>query len=305
MSIPDFQSLMLPLLRLLADEREWAMRDLTRALEDEFDLTEGERQEMLPSGYTRVIVNRVGWAKAHMKEAGLIASVRRGYAKITGDGKALLARNPASIDLKVLVQFPAYQEFQKRKKSETAAEVAVPEQVATPLITPDEQIDASHTELHEALAAEILEQVILFSDSRFEQLVVELLVAMGYGGSIADAGKAVGRRGDGGIDGVIKEDRLGLDVIVIQAKKWTNGSVGRPDVQAFVGSMEGFRASKGVFITTSTFSGPAVEYIQQIQRKIALIDGRLLANLMIEHGVGVTTYRTIQLKRLDMDYFQE
>ena len=184
---------MLPLLRLLADEREWAMRDLTRALEDEFDLTEGERQEMLPSGYTRVIVNRVGWAKAHMKEAGLIASVRRGYAKITGDGRALLARNPASIDLKVLVQFPAYQEFQKRKKSETAAEVAVPEQVATPLITPDEQIDASHTELHEALAAEILEQVILFSDSRFEPLVDELLVAMGYGGLIATPGKAVGR----------------------------------------------------------------------------------------------------------------
>jgi restriction system protein len=304
-SIPDFQSLMLPLLRLLADEREWAMRDLTRALEDEFDLTEGERQEMLPSGNTRVIVNRVAWAKAHMKMAGLIAPVRRGYAKITGDGKVLLGRNPASIDLKVLAQFPAYQEFQKRKKSETAAELVVPEEAATPLITPDEQIDVSHTELHEALAAEILEQVMQFSDSRFEQLVVELLVAMGYGGSIADAGKAVGRRGDGGIDGVIKEDRLGLDVIVIQAKKWTNGSVGRPDVQAFVGSMEGFRASKGVFITTSTFSGPAVEYIQQIQRKIALIDGRLLANLMIEHGVGVTTYRTIQLKRLDMDYFQE
>ena len=296
---------MLPLLRLLADEREWAIRDLTRGLEDEFALTEGERQEMLPSGNTRVIVNRVAWAKAYLKMAGLIAPVRRGYAKITGDGKVLLGRNPASIDLKLLAQFPAYQEFQKRKKSETAAELVVPEEAATPLITPDEQIDVSHTELHEALAAEILEQVILFSDSRFEQLVVELLVAMGYGGSIADAGKAVGRRGDGGIDGVIKEDRLGLDVIVIQAKKWTNGSVGRPDVQAFVGSMEGFRASKGVFITTSTFSGPAVEYIQQIQRKIALIDGRLLANLMIEHGVGVTTYRTIQLKRLDMDYFQE
>ncbi|MEI7702838.1 MAG: restriction endonuclease [Planctomycetia bacterium] len=305
MSIPDFQSLMLPLLRLLSDEREWAIRDLTRALEDEFALTEGERQEMLPSGYTRVIVNRVGWAKAHMKEAGLIASVRRGYAKITGDGKALLKKNPPGIDLKLLTTFPAYREFQKRKKSETAAELNVPELTSTQMITPDEQIDASHAELHEALAAEILEQVLLFSDSRFEHLVVELLVAMGYGGSIADAGKAVGRRGDGGIDGVIKEDRLGLDVIVIQAKKWTNGIVGRPEVQAFVGSMEGYRASKGVFITTSTFSGPAVEYIQQIQRKIALIDGRLLANLMIEHGVGVTTYRAIQLKRLDMDYFQE
>ena len=207
--------------------------------------------------------------------------------------------------MQYLARFPSYILFrEKGKVSGTSVEIAV-ETIAEVSTTPHEQIETAFAELQEALADELLDQVKEMSDTFFERLVVELLVSMGYGGSIADAGKAVGKSGDGGIDGVIKEDKLGLDVIVIQAKRWTANAVGRPEIQAFVGSMEAYRANKGVFMTTSTFSAPAHEYVHQIQRKISLIDGRMLATLMIEYGVGVSSYRTIHLKRLDTDFFQE
>ena len=301
MAVPDFQSVMLPLLRAISDGNEWTMRDVTKALENEFELTADERASMLPSGYARVIVNRVGWAKAYLKEAGLIESVRRGVVRISEDGKRVLQTMPNRIDMKFLEQFPTFVTFRRKGLSDEAPLSDSDEGAVTAGITPDEQIDAAYSAMQAALAAELLDQILEMSDQFFEKLVVELLVAMGYGGSIADAGRAVGRSGDGGIDGVIKEDKLGLDVIVIQAKRWSTTAVGRPDIQAFVGSMEAYRANKGVFITTSTFSAPAYDYVKQIQRKISLIDGKMLAELMIENSVAVSSYRTIHLKRLDMD----
>jgi len=304
-TIPDFQTIMLPVLTCAEDGKEWAMKDITKRIEDQYGLSEDERMTMLPSGYSRVIVNRVGWAKTHLKEAGLLQSVRRGFVRITSEGRQVLEESPGRIDLQYLARFPSYILFrEKGKVSGTSVEIAV-ETIAEVSTTPHEQIETAFAELQEALADELLDQVKEMSDTFFERLVVELLVSMGYGGSIADAGKAVGKSGDGGIDGVIKEDKLGLDVIVIQAKRWTANAVGRPEIQAFVGSMEAYRANKGVFMTTSTFSAPAHEYVHQIQRKISLIDGRMLATLMIEYGVGVSSYRTIHLKRLDTDFFQE
>jgi restriction system protein len=290
MTIPDFQTCMLPLLRAVKDGNEWTMKEVTLRLCDEFDLSNDEREEMLPSGKARVIVNRVGWAKSYLKEAGLIASVRRGVIQITDEGKSVLTDAPDQLDMNYLCRFPSYVAWRSRKNT---------------AMTPDDLIDQAYEELRDALAEELLQQVKDMSDKFFERLVVKLLVAMGYGGSIDDAGKAVGKSGDGGIDGVIKEDKLGLDAIVIQAKRWTTKSVGRPDIQSFAGSMEAYRATKGVFITTSTFSQPAVEYVDQIQRKIVLIDGCELATLMLDHGIGVSEYRSLALRRLDMDFFQE
>ncbi len=304
MTIPDFQTCMLPLLRTIRDGNEWALKDVTEHLTVEFGLSDDERDAMIPSGNTRIIVNRVGWAKAYLKEAGLLEPVRRGVIKITEQGKAVLAEEPERVDMSFLERFPSYIEFRDRK-GKAKTNDSPTEVIADASQTPDDLMIQAYQEMRDALAEELLQQVIEMSDKFFERLVVDLLVAMGYGGSIEDAGKAVGRSGDGGIDGVIKEDKLGLDVIVLQAKRWTANSVSRPDIQSFAGSMEAFRANKGVFITTSTFSRPAVEYVEQIQRKIVLIDGERLANLMIDHGIGVSPYRSFELKRFDSDYFQE
>lgn len=297
---------MLPLLQLLEDGNEWTMKELTARIEDLYSLTEEERAEMLPSGNVRVIVNRVAWAKLYVKEAGLLDSVRRGVVRITEEGKSVVASKPDRIDMKYLERFPSYVAWRSRKTSKESPKASMPVVGAPEAVTtPDELIEEAYGELRDALVEEVLQQVKDGTDSFFERLVVELLVAMGYGGSIQDAGKAVGKSGDGGIDGVIKEDKLGLDVVVIQAKKWTTKTIGRPDVQSFAGSMEGYRASKGVFITTSTFSQPAIDYVTQIQRKIVLVDGPTLASLMVDHEIGVSSYRSIILKRLDTDYFEE
>jgi len=306
---------MLPLLNVLKDGKEWAMKDLTDQLADEFELTIEEREELLPSGPSRVLVNRVAWAKTYLKEAGLVAPVRRGVIKITATGSDVIKANPNRIDDAYLRQFPPYLEFRNREgrspmarkrratKSDELSHVG--DSVVGSLQTPEDSIEEAYRELRDALADEILQQVLEMSDKFFERLVVDLLVAIGYGGSIEEAGKTVGRSGDGGIDGIIKEDKLGLDVIVIQAKRYTTNAVGRPDIQSFAGSMEAQRASKGVFITTSSFSAPAQDYVKQIQRKIVLIDGENLTNLMIDYGVGVSPYKVLELKRLDSDYFQE
>jgi restriction system protein len=229
-----------------------------------------------------------------LKKTGFVRQPKRGVVEITDEGKRVLENPPARIDGKFLKQFPSYREFRQRGKSSDSVEP--PEEETQ---TPEESIDGAYQSLREALADELLEQVKACSPAFLERLVVELLVAMGYGGSITDAGKAIGRTGDGGIDGIIKEDRLGLDIVVIQAKRWSDKPVGRPDVQAFAGSMEPHRAKKGVFITTSTFSEQAHEYVKLAERKIVLIDGATLANLMIDHNIGVTTYRSFVLKRLD------
>jgi restriction system protein len=295
---------MLPVLECLADGEERRMKDVTEAIADKCALTDDERQQMIPSGNARVIVNRVAWAKSYLKEAGLVNAVRRGVVQITSEGKNILAEKPDKIDMRYLERFPSYLEFSDRGKGRKK-DGGSTDTIAESSKTPEELIQESYDEIRETLIDEVLQIVKESSDAFFERLVVKLLVSMGYGGSIEDAGKAVGKSGDGGIDGVIKEDKLGLDVVVVQAKRWTSNHVGRPDVQSFAGSMEAYRANKGVFITTSVFSPQAKEYVQKIQRKIVLLDGPTLAGLMIDHDIGVTPYKSFTLKRLDTDFFDE
>jgi restriction system protein len=300
-AIPDYQEFMLPLLEALADGTERRVRDLTGCLADRFSLTDAERQELLPSGQQTYVANRVAWAKTYLKKAGLLDSPSRGVVRITDQGRKVLAERPAKIDSDFLKRFQSFKDFYQRS-AETDGEGKEP--VLPTTKTPDEVLESSFLDLRRALADEVLDQVKGCSPRFFERLVVDLLVAMGYGGSISDAGQAIGRTGDGGIDGIIKEDKLGLDVVCVQAKRWEK-TVGRPEVQAFAGSMEGMRARKGVLITTASFSREAEDYVGRIERKIVLIDGRRLADLMIDHDIGVTTARRYTVKRLDSDYFVE
>jgi restriction system protein len=298
MPIPDYQDFMLPLLQAISDGQEHKVRDITENVANKCNLSPDEKGQLLPSGQQTVVANRIGWAKTYLKKAGLLENPRRGYVKITQEGQRVLGQKPQRVDTQFLKSYSSFVEFVERS-GEGAGEEVVEDKK-----TPDEVLEASYRDLRNALADELLEQVKGCSPAFFERLVVELLVAMGYGGSLVDAGQAVGRTGDGGIDGIIKEDKLGLDVVCIQAKRWAN-TVGRPTVQAFAGSMEGFRARKGVLITTSSFSKDAEQYVRMIERKIVLIDGRQLAQFMIDHDIGVTTARQYVVKRLDTDYFVE
>lgn len=298
MAIPDFQTIMLPLLRFCADGKEHANQEALDALATEFGLTNDERKKLLPSGQQRVFDNRVAWARAHMKMALLIENPRRGIFRITGRGKFILEQSPPSIDLKFLRQFSEYVDAREKPKSDASTVTAEEAQ------TPEEQIEQAYETLRENLAGELLQQLKSASPSFFEKVVVDVLVRMGYGGSLKDAGQAIGRSGDEGIDGVINEDRLGLDSIYIQAKRW-EGTVSRPEIQKFAGALQGKRATKGVFITTSDFSEGSRDFASNISSKIILIDGNQLADLMIEYGVGVSTIVTYELKKLDSDFFVE
>lgn len=300
MAIPDFQSLMLPLLRYLSDGKEHPNQETTEALAIEMKLSEAERAQVLPSGQQAVFSNRVAWAKSHFKSAGLVESTSRGVYRITARGQEVLAKNPKRIDLRFLDQFPGYRDFRAGRKAALAP--AVPSDVAA--MTPQEHIDLGYQQIRDDLASELLQRIKECSPAFFEQLVVDLLVAMGYGGSRQDAGRAVGRGGDGGVDGIIKEDRLGLDVIYIQAKRW-EGSVGRPEIQKFAGALQGQRARKGVFITTSSFSKDARDYVSAIDSRLVLIDGEDLTDHMMDHGIGVTEVGSYVVKRLDSDYFSQ
>lgn len=298
MAIPDFQTIILPLLRFCADGKEHANQEALDALATEFGLTNDERKKLLPSGQQRVFDNRVAWARAHMKMALLIENPRRGIFRITGRGKFILEQSPPSIDLKFLRQFSEYVDAREKPKSDSSTVTAEEAQ------TPEEQIEQAYETLRENLAGELLQQLKSASPSFFEKVVVDVLVRMGYGGSLKDAGQAIGRSGDEGIDGVINEDRLGLDSIYIQAKRW-EGTVSRPEIQKFAGALQGKRATKGVFITTSDFSEGSRDFASNISSKIILIDGKQLADLMIEYGVGVSTIVTYELKKLDSDFFVE
>lgn len=289
---------MLPFLRLLKDSKEYAVRDTVELLADEFNLSESERREMLPSGQQTILYNRVVWARTYLKKAGLVESIKRGVVKITNRGLQVLKSNPERIDINFLDQFPEFVEFKKIKR-EKPAELASDE-----LETPEEVLENSFQTLRQSLANEILEQIKSNPPSLFEKIVVDLLVKMGYGGSLRDAGQAIGKSGDEGIDGIIKEDRLGLDIIYVQAKRWAN-TVGRPEIQKFAGALQGQRAKKGVFITTSDFSRDAQDYASRIDSKIVLIDGEQLAQLMIDHNIGVTPVVNYEIKRIDSDYFSE
>jgi restriction system protein len=300
MAIPDFQSLMLPLLDAVKDGKEHQSRNLVESLAATYQLTQSERAQLLPSGKSPTFDNRVGWAKTYLKKAGLVEQPKRSFISITERGSEVLAKNPAIINMKYLEQFPEYISFKdnEQEKQSTKPEVNLDLYEDTP----EELLEKSHLKLVNSLAGELLENIKACSPSFFERLVVELLLAMGYGGTRADAGRAIGQSGDGGIDGIIDEDRLGLDSIYIQAKRW-DSVVGRPEIQKFVGALQGQRAHKGVFITTSDFTKEAQEYVKNITNKVVLINGFTLARFMIENNVGVSIAATYQVKKIDSDYF--
>ncbi|MCL4536197.1 MAG: restriction endonuclease [Nitrospirae bacterium] len=301
MAIPDYQTIMLPLLKFAGDKEEHSLREAIDILAQEFQLSEDEQKELLPSGQQEVFLNRVGWARTYMKKAGLLDSTRRGYFKITDRGLDVLKQNPQKIDVQFLEQFQEFRDFRLLRHKKEDEEIETKEISEA---TPEETLETAYQRLRDDLSIELLQQIKNSSPSQFEKLVVELLVKMGYGGSRHDAGKAIGKSGDEGIDGIIKEDRLGLDIIYIQAKRWDN-TVGRPEVQKFAGALQGQRARKGIMITTSTFSQDAYDYASRIDSKIVLIDGKRLAQLMIDNNLGVSTLSTYEIKRIDSDYFTE
>lgn len=306
MAIPDYQTVMLPLLRFLGDGKEHTLNESVEAVATEFKLTPEERLQFLPSGTSTVIGNRVGWARTYMKKAGLLESPRRGVFRITERGMQVLATKPQRVDVKFLDQFPEFVEFRTVRADDEPASSTAVAPVAAPAVaaTPEEALEDAYDRLRGGLESELLQRVMGASPAFFERLVIDLLVRMGYGGSFRDAGQAIGRSGDGGIDGIIKEDRLGLDVIYVQAKRWES-SVGRPEIQKFAGALQGHRARKGVFITTSTFSKDAYEYVERIDSKIVLIDGATLTRFMVDSGVGVSLVTSYEVKRVDSDYFSE
>ncbi|CVI59717.1 restriction endonuclease [Agrobacterium leguminum] len=304
MTIPDYQALMLPVLRHAANG-ETRVPDVSQKIADELGLSESEREEMLPSGRQRLLHNRIHWAKFYMSRAGLIDIPQRGRFRASEAGLKLLGTKPTSINVEMLKAYPSFVEFYESSNA-AGASVAAAAGSAPDESTPEEQIDAAQGVLHAALKNELLQRILAQRPSFFERAIVDLLVGMGYGGTHENAARRLGRVADGGVDGVIDEDRLGLDRIYVQAKRYgMHTPVGRPEVQGFVGSLVGFGASKGVFVTTSTFSAPAQDFVRHLPQRIVLIDGDRLGDLMIEHGVGVRIARTIEVRRLDEDFFVE
>lgn len=316
---------MLPLLRHVAAQGSCTLREATEAMANHYKLSDDERHELLPSGKQSTFANRVGWAKTYLVKSGSLRAQKRATVEVTERGQQILANPPAQITIGYLAKFKEFREFRSLIKGSegTEEEVVVSEAVGTAkglpgatihnaapagqeTSTPDEQLDSAYQRLRGALADELLETILAGSPSFFEQLVIDLLVRMGYGGTRQDAAKLLGRSHDGGIDGIIKEDRLGLDIIYIQAKKWAKShSVGRPEIQQFVGALQGHNARKGVFFTTSSFCKSAREYVDKIGSNLALIDGVTLAQFMIDYGLGVTTIKSYEVKRIDSDYFVE
>lgn len=303
MAVPDFQTLMRPLLTVLDDGEHHAISSVREALAEKFALTQEDIDERIPSGRVTTFQNRVGWAATYLYRTKLIERPKRATYRITERGREVLEAHPERVDLKVLSAFPEFEEFRQAKSSSAGNEQdGTPGLSADTEQTPEEGIEAAYRALRSALAAELLDRILDQSPDFFEQLVLDVLHAMGYGGSREDAAQRLGRSGDEGVDGVIREDRLGLDLIYVQAKRWTN-VVGRPEIQKFFGALHGQRATKGVFITTSSFSREALEYADGVSPRVILVDGKELAQLMIEHSVGVTVSRRYEIKRLDLDYF--
>jgi restriction system protein len=298
-TIPNYQQVMEPLMRLSADEAEHTVREAVEVLSQVFGLEDSEVAELLSSG-TPVFASRVGWAATYLRKAGLLESTRRGYFRITARGKLALAEGGAEINTEYLRRYPEFVAFQSRKSGDDSRSLTTVS--ADERQTPEDAIEAAYQSLRTELAEELIQQIMSCSPVFFERLVVDLLVRMGYGGTRKDAGQAIGKSGDGGIDGIINEDRLGLDVVYIQAKRW-EGTVGRPEIQRFVGALQGQRARKGIFITTSSFSAEAREYAAFVDTKVVLIDGESLATFMMDAGVGVASVATYDLKRVDLDYF--
>lgn len=298
---------MLPLLQFASERRgDISAGETYDALANRLRLSADDLRELLPSGSQGTFENRVAWAATYLRKAGLLESPRRGFYRISPRGTELLSKKPARIDVKLLSNYPEFVEFRQRKGTRSAQKGSA----TTPLAektsaTPSEALENAFENLRGELADDLLNRLKKASPSFFERIVVELLVKMGYGGSRLDAGKAIGRSGDGGVDGIIKEDKLGLDVVYIQAKRWDNNAVGRPDVMQFAGALQAQRAAKGIFITTSRFTDDARSYVTQIGSKIVLIDGEQLSDLMIDHDVGVSTVASYPVKKIDSDYFDE
>jgi len=305
MAIPDYQTVMRPLLAMLEDGQPHRLSDLYQKISDHYQLTEEERKQRINSGRQAVIRNRVGWARTYLHKAGLLSLPIRAHCQITERGHKALLDNPETLNNQYLKNFPEFVAFQSPKAKSADQDDTVAEVTAEGTATPEEVLEAAHEQLKQALAAELLETVKSATPEFFEGLVVDLMLAMGYGGSRKEAGQATQYTADGGVDGVINEDPLGLDTIYLQAKRYTDTTVGRPDIQAFVGALEMKRARKGVFITTSRFSSEALEYIAMIEKRVVLIDGKQLADLMIKHNLGVSIKETYQIKAIDSDYFSE
>jgi len=302
MSIPDYQTIMLPLLQFVADGNEHTLREIINGLSEVFHLTEEERKELLPSGKQPIFDNRVGWALTYLKKAGVVEPPKRAHYRITDRGRKVLDQKPERINVKFLEQFEEFREFRARKAKPD--EKGEPKQL-TVEINPEELFESAYKDLQETLVAEILDSIKGCSPEFFERLVIDVLIRMGYGGSRKEAGAALGRSGDEGIDGIIKEDKLGLDIIYIQAKRWDKTTVGRPEIQKFAGALLGKAAKKGLFITTSKYSREAEEYVEGLDTKIILIDGERLAELMAEYNVGVDSVASYEIKKIDSDYFTE
>lgn len=304
MAVPDFQTFLRPMLEAVSDGQAHKIHDLSPTISARFKLTEADLEELLPSGKQTRFINRVQWAATFLNAAKLIERKSRGVIAITPRGKDELSVAPTKITVSYLMKYPEFKKFRGFGTDSQVPLTPVVEQSET--VTPAEQIEIAYQNIRKSLAIELLDKVKASSPSFFERLVVDLLVQMGYGGSRADAGQAIGKTGDGGIDGIIKEDRLGLDLVAIQAKRYTNTTVGRPDVQAFSGSLDGQGAKKGVFITTSQFSQDAKDYVKRLgDKKIILIDGEQLAELMIDFNVATVTHETYEVKRIDLDFFED
>jgi restriction system protein len=299
MTIPDYQSLMLPLLKFLSDEQEHKTREAVEKLSDEFNLSEKERKELLPSGQQPIIDNRVGWARTYMLKAGLLSAPRRGYIKITPKGLEVLKQNPEKINVKFLEQFPDFIEFRTIKK-ETSKDTSKDEEEIEN-VTPDELMEKGYNSINASLAQELLEKLRNVDPYFFEQIIANLLSAMGYGKS-----RVTKKSNDGGIDGEVNQDKLGLDKIFFQAKRYgENNSVTARDVRDFVGTLDLHGVNKGIFITTSRFPKDTHEILKKTPKNIILINGPKLAQLMIEYNIGVSPEKVYEIKRIDSDFFPE
>ncbi len=297
---------MLPLLKIAADGKDHTQAEAIVTLASQFNLSNEELNETRVNSRQTLFDNRIAWAKFHMKKAGLLVFPRRAFFRITDSGRQVLAQQPSKIGIVFLKQYPEYLEFNGPNRNKIGITGEILPEVATEKSTPQEIIEKGYFDIRRAVASDLLESVLNLSPLRFERLVIDLLVKMGYGGGFKDASTHSGKSGDEGIDGTIKEDKLGLDVIYIQAKRWKPGNqVGRPEIQKFVGALAGQGAKKGVFITTSTFSREARDYTPRNETKIVLLDGEELMQLMIDYNLGVSTINIYEIKQVDSDYFGE
>lgn len=303
MTIPDFQSLMLPLLKIAADGKEHNVHDAVRKFEGDFALNDEEKEARIPSGSQTVLMNRTIWARTYLKKALLITDPRRSHFQITQRGLDLLAENPKEININLLKRYSEFLEFRaQRPKEEKTVSVSSQDEETTP----EEQMEIAYQSIRTSLVDQLIEEIIKTSPAFFERLVVDLLFAMGYGGTKRELAQAVGKRGDEGIDGIIQQDKLGLDTIYLQAKKWqAESTIGRPEIQKFVGALHGKHARRGVFLTTAKFSREALDYVTYIDTKVILVDGQRLANLMIDYGVGVSLSTRYEIKTIDHDFFTD